>query len=100
MSDANRMISKKFKCQNCNKTFKKLVQIYVDYTRCPNCELDQCPEEVEPNEFNRENIDGSYNLNFDNMSKSTKKQYHTVTDTRDKNKNNFYGDSQRNRIFF
>ena len=95
MDESNRMLTKKFNCQNCNRPFKKLVQISVDHTKCPYCDLDQCPEIIEANEFNRENIDGSYSINFDKMSKKRKKEYHNVTDTKNTNINNIYGDNQR-----
>lgn len=90
-----RMVSKKFKCPNCNETFKKLVNITVEYQNCPKCN-NECPE-VKNDEFHRDNTNTAYRINFSAMNEEDKRKYHSITDTRDKTAGNIHADNNRNQ---
>ena len=97
MSEENplRMIQKLFKCPMCLKGFKKLVNINEIASKCPECGHEHCTETIN-SEFNRESVDSQYRIPFCDLPEQVRRQYHTVTDTHDKNPNNFYLDNNRN----
>ena len=89
----HRFISKLFKCTNCNKRFKKLVQFGDERISCEEC--GQPAEHLEENEFNREEADRTYRLAFDHSNEAFERQFHPTTDVFDRNPTNVFGDSQR-----
>ena len=91
-----RMVLKLFKCPICLYGFKKLVHIDEIASKCPNCGHEHCTETIN-SEFNRESVDQQYRLPFCNLPENVRRQYHTVTDIRDKSPGNLYQDNQRNR---
>jgi hypothetical protein len=89
----NRYINKTFYCYDCSTRFKKLVHADENQTQCPNCNFGFA-QRFEEGEFNREDFDRTYRLQFTN---GIANQYHSVTDIRDRDPNNLYGDARRNR---
>ena len=61
-----RFVQKEFKCQSCFRTFKKLVQIYINNIQCPFCNSDNCNLINKPSENNINN-----NFELDNSSLKT-----------------------------
>ena len=95
--DSLRMVQKLFKCPICLKGFKKLVHVNETFSKCPQCGHEHCSETIN-SEFNRESVavESQYRIPFCDMPNAVKRQFHTVTDTHDKNPNNFYLDNNRN----
>ena len=95
--DSLRMVQKLFKCPICLKGFKKLVHVNETFSKCPQCGHEHCSETIN-SEFNRESVaeESQYRIPFCDMPNSVRRQFHTVTDTHDKNPNNFYLDNNRN----
>ena len=61
-----RCVQKEFKCQSCFRTFKKLVQIYINNIQCPFCNSDNCNL---INKLSENNINNNFEL--DNSSLKT-----------------------------
>jgi hypothetical protein len=89
-----RYINKTFYCYNCSTRFKKLVTAEENVTSCTNCNFGFA-QLLEEGEFNRENLDRTYRLQFNNGIANN--QYHPVTDVFDRDPQNIYGDP-RSRV--
>jgi hypothetical protein len=89
-----RYINKTFYCYNCSTRFKKLVPGDENVTSCPNCNFGFV-QRFEEGEFNREEIDRTYRMQFNNGIANN--QYHPVTDVLDRDPNNIYADPRRQR---
>lgn len=90
----HRFISKRFKCNNCQSRFKKLVHYAEERTKCDNCGLEEATV-VEENEFNREEADRTYRIAFDHQNQNFERQCHPRTDIFDRDPANIYGDARR-----
>jgi hypothetical protein len=85
-----RYINKSFYCYNCTSRFKKLVPHEESVTTCPNCNFGFA-QRLEEGEFNREELDRTYRLQFTN-GVANNREYHPVTDVRDRDPRNIYAD--------
>jgi len=95
--DTLRMVQKLFKCPICLRGFKKLVHVNENFASCPQCGHEHCTETIN-SEFNRESVaeESQYRIPFCEMPDSIRREFHTITDTMDRNPNNFYLDNNRN----
>jgi hypothetical protein len=92
-----RCINKRFRCENCNNRFRRLVQYDQDKTTCEKCNSQEAYEVIE-SEFNKEEADRTYRLTFDHTNRELERQYHPTTDVLDRDPTNIYGDPQRRRV--
>lgn len=91
-----RCVSKKFKCGNCLKRFRKLVNSEEMNTTCENCNGEAVL--VNENEFDKEEADRTYRLAFDNINANVQREYHPRTDILDRDPSNLYGDPRRRTV--
>ena len=92
--DDYRLISKTFRCDNCDKRFRKLVNVSDLKTRCESCG-DEGAFAIEESEFNREEADRTYRIAFNHLDENFERQFHPRTDLLDRDPNNIYGDARR-----
>ena len=90
--NSRRMLLKLFKCPNCNKNFKNLLQIHITISKCPFCHYEQCSEII--------NNYGNNNSTNNNSNNTNRRSNYNVynTDISEIHNNEFEGFILRARI--
>jgi len=93
-----RLVSKTFSCSSCGRREKRLINPQQTTVICSIC--NRVATEVTLGEFNREELDRTYRINFNQNGERNRasNQNHNRTDIFDRNPNNIYADPRERVI--